>query len=53
MNEKVRNNQYYATAKAFRRNIDKFSDAILPKIGANSNGRINDNFQLFSQVSSS
>lgn len=53
MNEKVRNNRYFATAKEFRRNIDNFFDVTLPDIGANLNGRINDNFQLFSQVFSS
>tara|TARA_R110000737_G_scaffold130554_2_gene162571 strand:+ start:2939 stop:3286 length:348 start_codon:yes stop_codon:yes gene_type:complete len=53
MNEKVRNNRYFATAKEFRRNIDNFFNVTLPNIGANLNGRINDNFQRFSQVSSS
>lgn len=53
MNEKVRNNRYFATAKEFRRNIDNFFDVILPNIGANLNGRINDNFQRFNQVPSS
>jgi len=53
MNEKVRNNRYFATAKEFRRKIDDFFDVTLPDIGANLDGRINDNFQLFSQVSSS
>ena len=53
MNEKVRNNRYFATAKEFRRNINDFFDIILPEIGANLNGRINDNFQRFSQAPSS
>jgi transposase len=53
MNEKVRNNRYFATAKEFRRNIDNFFDITLPNIGANLNGRINDNFQRFNQVYSS
>ena len=53
MNEKVRNNRYFATAKEFRRSIDNFFDVTLPNIGASLNGRINDNFQKFSQVSSS
>ena len=44
MNEKVRNNRYFATAKEFRRNIDNFFNVTLPNIGANLNGRINDNF---------
>jgi hypothetical protein len=50
---KGENNRYIATEKEFGRNINKFFDVFLPKIGANLNGRINENFQLFSQVSSS
>jgi hypothetical protein len=53
MNEKVKNNHHFATAKEFRRNIDKFLDVLLPNIGANLNGRINDNSQLFNKASSS
>lgn len=48
MNEKARNNRYFATAKEFRRKIDDFFDVTLPNISANLNSRINDNFQLFS-----
>lgn len=53
MNEKVRNNQYFATAKDFRRSINNFFDVILPNTGASLNSRINDSFQRFDQVSSS
>jgi len=53
MNEKARNNRYFATAKEFRRSIDYFFDVTLPGIGANLNDRINDNFQRFNQVPSS
>jgi transposase len=47
LNEHARNNQYFATAKAFRQQIDKFFEVTLPKIGNALNGRINDNFQTF------
>jgi len=47
LNEHARNNQYFATAKLFRQQIDKFFEVTLPKIGNALNGRINDNFQTF------
>ena len=47
MNEKVRNNRYFATAKAFRQEIQHFVSAILPDIGSDLDSRINDNFQRF------
>ena len=47
MNEKVRNNRYFATAKAFRQEIQHFASAILPDIGPDLDSRINDNFQRF------
>jgi transposase len=47
LNELARNNQYFATAKAFRQQIDKFFEVTLPKIGDALNSRINDNFQTF------
>lgn len=46
MNEQVRNNKYFATAKAFRHQINHFFDDILPEIAESLNGRINDNFQV-------
>jgi transposase len=45
MNEKVRNNRYFADAKSFRSAINLFFDEILPNIGHALNCRINDNFQ--------
>jgi len=51
MNEQVRNNQYFATAKEFRHQINHFFDDILPKIAESLNGRINDNFQVLKSAS--
>jgi transposase len=45
MNEKVRNNRYFADAKSFRSTINLFFDEILPNIGHTLNCRINDHFQ--------
>jgi AraC family transcriptional activator of pobA len=53
MNEKVRNNRYFATTKEFRRNIDNFFHITLPNIGANLNGRINENFPTVVDFSTS
>jgi hypothetical protein len=50
MNEYLRNNKYFATAKAFRRSINHFFDVALPDVKATLNGRINDNFQTFYPV---
>ena len=47
MNEKVRNNQCFHSAKDFREKINHFFDTILPEIGATLSSRINDNFQSF------
>lgn len=46
MNEHVRNNQYFSTAKQFREKIDDFFQNTLPKIGNSLTSRINDNFQV-------
>ncbi|MCK5355244.1 MAG: IS630 family transposase [Methyloprofundus sp.] len=51
MNEQVRNNKYFATAKEFRQQINYFFDDILPKIADSLNGRINDNFQILNPAS--
>ena len=48
LNEHARNNRYFATAKEFRQQIDKFFEATLPEIADALNSRINDNFQTFS-----
>jgi len=46
MNEHARNNKYFATAKEFRHQINRFLDVTLPNIAESLNGRINDNFQV-------
>lgn len=46
MNENVRNNRFFKSAKDFRREIERFFAEILPNIGASLGQRINDNFQL-------
>jgi len=43
MNEHVRNNRYFATAKEFRIKIDEFFIQTLPNIGDILASRINDN----------
>ena len=51
MNEHVRNNQYFSSAKQFREKIDQFFDETLPQISATLSGRINDNFQVLNPAS--
>jgi len=51
MNEEVRNNQYFATAKEFRQQINHFFKVILPDISESLNSRINDNFQVLISAS--
>jgi hypothetical protein len=51
MNEHVRNNQYFSSAKQFREKIDHFFDEILPQISATLSTRINDNFQILNPAS--
>jgi transposase len=46
MNEQVRNNRFFKGAKDFKDAINAFFDSILPRIGNNLCGRINDNFQF-------
>jgi len=53
MNEQVRNNRYFATAKEFKREIIKFFDEILPKLGKSLAGRINDNLYVINSLNSS
>ncbi len=45
MNEYVRNNRFFKSAKDFKQRIDDFFKNILPQIGATLSERINDNFQ--------
>lgn len=51
MNEHVRDNQYFSTAKQFREQIDDFFQSTLPKIGDTLTSRINDNFQVLKPAS--
>ena len=46
MNEQVRNNRFFKSAKDFRSEINRFFEEILPGIGDSLSSRINDNFQL-------
>ena len=48
MNEKVRNNQCFHSAKEFRQKIQAFFEQTLPNVGASLDSWINDNFQTFS-----
>lgn len=52
MNEYVRNNKVFASAKEFRNDILTFFTVTWPKISSSMRGRINDNFQTLNQVSS-
>jgi transposase len=53
MNEEVRNNIFFSSAKTFRDAINGFFDITLPKIAQSLRGRINDNFQTLNPVPSS
>ncbi len=46
MNEQVRNNEYFHSAKEFREKIDGFFKKTLPEIANSLDSRINDNFQI-------
>jgi len=50
MNEEVRNNKFFKSAKDFKENINKFFDKILPDIGTSLDQRINDNFQTLNHA---
>lgn len=45
MNEHVRNNRFFKSAKEFRKEITHFFEVTWPKIASSSIDRINDNFQ--------
>tara|TARA_R110001583_G_scaffold195215_3_gene370536 strand:+ start:992 stop:1147 length:156 start_codon:yes stop_codon:yes gene_type:complete len=51
MNDHVRNNKYFSTAKEFRDKIDEFFSQILPKIGDILASIINDNFHALNSAS--
>lgn len=53
MNEEVRNNRYFASAKDFRREIRRFFSDKLPSLAGALSCRINDNFQTLKAASSS
>ncbi|MEQ1666657.1 MAG: IS630 family transposase, partial [Bdellovibrionales bacterium] len=52
MNEQVRNNRVFKSAKEFRDAIVKFFDVKLPDIAHTLRSRINDNFQIVNPVPS-
>jgi len=52
MNECVRNNRVFTSAKEFRHDILAFFNITWPKISSTMRDRINDNFQELKQVSS-
>ena len=45
MNEQVRNNVYFKSAKDFKEKIKNFFQKTLPKIAPDLYGRMNDEFQ--------
>ena len=51
MNEYVRNNKYYKTAKEFRSAIDNFFSSTIPIITEKLYSRINSNFQIITDSS--
>lgn len=53
MNDMVRNNRYFATAKEFREKIRHFFNDTLPELAGNLSCRINDNFQTLKNAPSS
>ena len=52
MNEYVRNNRFFSTAKEFREAIDRFFKIQLPAIAPALRSRINDNFPILKSISS-
>ena len=53
MNENVRNNVFFTSAKHFRDAISEFFEITISKIAQSLRGRINDNFQTINPVPSS
>ena len=53
MNEQVRNNVSFTSAKHFREAIAHFFETTISNIAQSLRGRINDNFQIINPVSSS
>lgn len=52
MNEHVRNNQFFNSAKDFRKAVMDFFNVTWPQIATQMTSRINDNFQVIKQASS-
>lgn len=52
MNEQVRNNVVFESARAFREQLELFFSVTIPKIKHSLNTRINDNFQVLNPLSS-
>ena len=52
MNEYVRDNQFFQSAKEFRDKIMEFFNITWPQIADQMTSRINDNFQILKQTSS-
>ena len=51
MNEKVRNNRFFKSAKDFKEDILGFFDNILPEMAYSLYSRINDNFEIIKNAS--
>ncbi|RLV59115.1 IS630 family transposase, partial [Parashewanella curva] len=50
MNEHIRNNEYFASAKEFRERINYFFYVKLPEIADTLTSRITDNFQTLTSA---
>lgn len=53
MNERIRNNRFFKSAKEFRETIAHFFEKTLPNIAPTLRDRINDNFEIINPVPSS
>jgi hypothetical protein len=53
MNEKIRNNRYFHSAKEFKTSILDFFKNILPDMKESLKSRINDNFHVVKVATSS
>jgi hypothetical protein len=52
MNEEIRNNRFFKSAKEFRKTIEDFFEITLPKSAPTLRNRINDNFKIINPASS-
>lgn len=53
MNDRVRNNRYFTSPRVFREEIHRFFSDKLPAIAGTLVDRINDNFQMLKNATSS